>query len=200
MPLQTFINLPKVKQKRILKAAMLEFSRAPLSEASVANIIKEAGIPRGSFYQYFKDKEDLYYYILEEHSNDIRKKLLSSLQETKGDLVISFIELYQYTIKKINEPAVQTYFKNIFLNLSYQLERKFTLNLEDNLNDVLNLTDISKLKIDSKLQLIYVIDILEAVFRHNIVESYQRNFTLEKNIEIFIKEIKLIVGGLAKGK
>lgn len=200
MPLNTFKKIPKEKQERVLNAAIKEFSRAPLNEASIANIIKDAKIPRGSFYQYFKDKEDIYYYILEEHSNDIRKNLLDNLIKTKGDIVISFIELYKYTINKINNPNYKVYFKNIFLHLNHQLERKFTLNLDDNLNDVINLTDINKLKIDSKLQLIYIIDILEAIFMHNLVQSYKRNISIEKNIEIFIKEIKLIVNGLAKVK
>jgi AcrR family transcriptional regulator len=200
MPLNTFEKIPKEKQERVLNAAIKEFSRAPLNEASIANIIKDAKIPRGSFYQYFKDKEDIYYYILEEHSNDIRKNLLDNLIKTKGDIVISFIELYKYTINKINNPNYKVYFKNIFLNLNHQLERKFTLNLDDNLNDVINLTNINKLKIDSKLQLIYVIDILDAIFMHNLVQSYKRNISIEKNIEIFIKEIKLIVNGLAEVK
>src|SRR5690554_3364866 len=107
MPLKTFYNLTKEKQTRVLKAAINEFSRVPLNEASVANIIKGAKIPRGSFYQYFKDKEELYYYILEEHSNDIRKYLLGRLVKTNGDIVISFIDLYSYTIKKINEAEVK---------------------------------------------------------------------------------------------
>lgn len=64
MPTQTFFNLPIDKQKRLLDAASTEFSRVPLTEASINNIIKLAEILRGSFYQYFKDKEDLYYYFL----------------------------------------------------------------------------------------------------------------------------------------
>ena len=62
MPTDTFFHLPLDKQKRILSAAKKEFSRVPLKDASIANIIKDAEIPRGSFYQYFENKEDLYYY------------------------------------------------------------------------------------------------------------------------------------------
>ena len=64
MPKQTFFHLSKDKQDLLMQAAKEEFSRAPLHEASIANIIKSAGIPRGSFYQYFDDKEDLFLLLI----------------------------------------------------------------------------------------------------------------------------------------
>ena len=51
MPTKTFMNLSKEKRLRILKAAKKEFSRVPLDKAIIANIVKDAKIPRGSFYQ-----------------------------------------------------------------------------------------------------------------------------------------------------
>ncbi|MEL1133668.1 TetR/AcrR family transcriptional regulator [Desulfitobacterium sp. THU1] len=63
MPTQTFFNLPEEKRERITEAAMSEFSAYPFAQASIARIIEQAGIPRGSFYQYFKNLKDLYKYI-----------------------------------------------------------------------------------------------------------------------------------------
>ncbi len=196
MPTETFNKLSVEKKNRILKAALKEFSTSPFSEASIANIIKDAKIPRGSFYQYFKDKEDIFYYILEVHGQDIKKQLVKFLIKFQGDVVDSFIELYKYTLDKIYNPSSASYFRNIFLNMNYNLERKFTPNLEDNLNEVINLIDINKLNVTSKLQLIYVIDIIEAIMIRNVVQSYKRNISKEKNIEIFIKEISLISEGI----
>ncbi len=66
MPKDTFYNLSDDKKRRIFDAAVQEFSTRRFSEASINQIVKAAGIPRGSFYQYFEDKEDLYLYIIEE--------------------------------------------------------------------------------------------------------------------------------------
>lgn len=198
MPTLTFERLSSEKKDRVLKAAMKEFSRVSLSEASIANIIKDAKIPRGSFYQYFKDKEDIFYYILEVHSQDIKKHLITFLMKYKGDVIISFIHLYNYILEKINSPENEPYFKNIFLNMNDDLERKFTPNLEDNLNEVINLIDIQKLNINNRLQLIYIIDIIEAIMMRNIVQSYKRNLSKEKNIDIFVKEMNLIKEGIYK--
>lgn len=64
MPTDTFFRIDKDKQERIISAACDEFSKRIFSEASISNIIKKAGIPRGSYYQYFEDKSDLYFYII----------------------------------------------------------------------------------------------------------------------------------------
>ena len=62
VPKPTFLNLSKEKQELLITAAKKEFSRVPLNGASISNIIKDAGIPRGSFYQYFEDKEDIFFF------------------------------------------------------------------------------------------------------------------------------------------
>ena len=62
MPTSTFFNLNDSKRAKLLQAVEKEFARAPLSQASIANIVKLAGVSRGSFYQYFDGKEDAFYY------------------------------------------------------------------------------------------------------------------------------------------
>lgn len=195
---QTFLNLSIEKQERVLGAARKEFSRASLNEASVANIIKDAGIPRGSFYQYFNDLEDIFYYILENHSKDIRQRLLNNLLQYKGDVIKSFADLYQYILNKVSASENENYFKNIFLNMDYKLEKMFLPNLEDNLNEIIQLIDIKFLNIDSRLQLIYILEIIEAIMMRNLIQVFQRNLSKEKNIEIFIKELLLIKDGIYK--
>lgn len=64
MPKDTFNKLPIEKRNSILNAAVKEFELRRVEDAVIANIIKTAKIPRGSFYQYFEDKYDLYEYII----------------------------------------------------------------------------------------------------------------------------------------
>ena len=59
MPKETFMNLPDVKKNKIIRAAKKEFERVPYEQASIKNIVEDANIARGSFYQYFESKEDL---------------------------------------------------------------------------------------------------------------------------------------------
>ncbi len=57
----TFKRLPEDKKERILLAAQKEFADYPFEKTSINRILEEARIPKGSFYQYFDDKVDLFF-------------------------------------------------------------------------------------------------------------------------------------------
>ncbi|MBQ2739076.1 MAG: helix-turn-helix transcriptional regulator, partial [Oscillibacter sp.] len=66
MSSETFLRLPEEKRRRILDAAWEEFTRVSFSDASINQIVQRSGISRGSFYQYFRDKEELMAYLMEQ--------------------------------------------------------------------------------------------------------------------------------------
>lgn len=65
MPTRTFANLPAHKREAFLEAAIEEFSGRDFESASVSRIVANLGIAKGSVYQYFTDKADLYLYLIE---------------------------------------------------------------------------------------------------------------------------------------
>lgn len=64
MPRVTFMNLPEAKRARIVSAAIEEFSGAPYGQATLDRIAKNSSVAKGSLYQYFEGKLDLYRYLL----------------------------------------------------------------------------------------------------------------------------------------
>ena len=64
MPKQTFFNLPKDKKETIIEAAFAEFENSEFESSSVNRIIEKSKISKGSFYQYFENKKDLYKYVI----------------------------------------------------------------------------------------------------------------------------------------
>jgi AcrR family transcriptional regulator len=65
MPKETFFNLPEEKRTLITDIAIDEFGNHDYGDVSISRIVARAGIAKGSFYQYFADKEDLYTYLLD---------------------------------------------------------------------------------------------------------------------------------------
>lgn len=57
----TFYRLPEEKKTRILSSACREFAQYTYEKSSINRILDEARVPKGSFYQYFDDKSDLFY-------------------------------------------------------------------------------------------------------------------------------------------
>src|SRR5690625_320078 len=145
LPKQTFFNLPEEKQETLIQAAKNEFSRVPLNEASIANIVKNAQIPRGSFYQYFEDKEDAFFYLLELATKVNKDKFIFLLKETDGDLAETFIALFKQMLTEFKNPENRHFFKNIFLNMNHKIESAFTKDMNVT-EDFLEISEIVNTK------------------------------------------------------
>ena len=66
MPRPTFFNLPEDKRARVVEALKAEFAARPYARASVDRVIAAAGVSKGSFYQYFENKDDAYAHLVRE--------------------------------------------------------------------------------------------------------------------------------------
>ncbi|MGM0641274.1 MAG: TetR/AcrR family transcriptional regulator [Thermotogota bacterium] len=88
MPKQTFFNLPNKKRKKIIEAAMKEFSDKSFKKVTIDNIVDRAEIPKGSFYQYFSNKEDIYHHLYNSMLQE-KKKELKSLMKVLENLSFS---------------------------------------------------------------------------------------------------------------
>ncbi len=100
IPKQTFIKLKKEKKERIIEAALNEFSTKSFNESKLSNIIKEANIPRGSFYQYFDNKFDLYDFVFQtlgERKLEYMGELLLNPEEIP--FLTLFRQLYKIGVK-----------------------------------------------------------------------------------------------------
>lgn len=116
MPKKTFYNLSLEKQNIIIEAAKKEFSRVPVSEASIANIVATAGIARGSFYQYFESKEDLFYFVFESVGS-LKSYLERELKKDKIDLFLINEGIYCHLIKSFYKSENRNFAKELFKNL-----------------------------------------------------------------------------------
>lgn len=65
MPSQRFHNLKRVKKRTFLKMAYKEFSLHSYEGASITRLVSDLKMSKGSIYQYFDNKDDLYNYLVE---------------------------------------------------------------------------------------------------------------------------------------
>jgi len=203
LPKQTFFNLPKEKKESLIQAAMKEFSRVPLTEASIANIIKDAAIPRGSFYQYFEDKEDLFYFLLEEYSTTLNERFRSILEKEDGDLIVSFIGSYELMLENIQNQEFRYFFKNAFLNMNYRIENVLSKSIsEENRNsrfaEVAKLVNTDLLNIQQKEELFNVVKIIRAVTFQNIIQVFANDLSMEESMKNYKLDLDLIKNGIYK--
>jgi AcrR family transcriptional regulator len=71
MPRATWDNLDASRRERVLAAAMAEFGRHGYSGGSLNVIARDAGVAKGSLFQYFEDKFEFFAHVAEQASVSI---------------------------------------------------------------------------------------------------------------------------------
>src|SRR4051812_5321195 len=85
MPTATWFRLNVAKRERILEAAMREFGEHGYSTGSLNTIAREAGIAKGSLFQYFTDKLEFFAYVCDETSRRMREDMERRIAHTDFD-------------------------------------------------------------------------------------------------------------------
>lgn len=73
----------------ILGAAMKEFREKSFLEASMRSIAKTSGVTVGNIYRYFKNKDDLFNYIMDPVWNEVTKLIYIDFNSNNADFQIS---------------------------------------------------------------------------------------------------------------
>ena len=200
MPKETFLNLSKEKQQKVINSAKKEFARVPIENVSIKNIVEEADIARGSFYQYFESKEDLLIYILKENSEKLNTKLKDKVKETNGDIFRLYIFLYDSMIEEFTNNPDQELFKQIFINLKSSDENVFDLVKKTKPQDIIEYyeqIDKTKLNITNHEDLVIICDMLNAITRRAVIKNF-KNKSKEYCRKMFLKEIEYLKYGIEK--
>lgn len=200
MPKQTFFNLKEDKKEKIEKALIKEFSRNSFEKASISNIILEANIPRGSFYQYFEDKEDAIYYIIDKYLEKEKNKIYQYLLKNKGDIFETAVNIYEDMAKITEKDENERLFKNILQevkknNINIFGECKEMLRSKRTIEKMINKEEL-KIENDDDLQ--YFLRILNAIVRAISMEVVLKKITFEEGKQRLIREIEILKKGMKK--
>ena len=88
MPTATFFALPEDRRMRLVEEAITEFAEHSYAEASLTQLVRRAGIAKGSLYQYFEDKLDLYRWLLTEEVPRRKRQFVSTPKREADDFWI----------------------------------------------------------------------------------------------------------------
>ncbi len=189
MPTDHFFRTSMEKQERVLTAAKKEFSEHAYADTLINRIIKDAGIARGSFYLYFADKEDLFFYIFQK---DMVEPLFQKYQEKyKGqpvdlfELGLYFFDLFVEMILN-KEGCLFHIFTTINMKqLSYFLKLKRSGKYENNMcaehmeaptiEKLGEFISIDKLKYDNLEELLLICETVKLAVTSSIISMLLEN-------------------------
>ena len=200
MPKQTFFNLKEEKKEKIEKALIKEFSNNTFEKASISNIIAEANIPRGSFYQYFEDQEDAIYYLINKYLEKEKNRIYQYLLKNKGDIFETAINIYEDTAKITEKNENEELFKNILQelkknNINVFDEHKKILKSQKTIEKMINKTELN---IENEEDLQDFLRILNVIIRAISMEVVLKKLTVEEGKQRLIREIEILKKGMKK--
>lgn len=123
----------KLKQEALLSSAFKLFTEKGINNTSIADIVSNAKLAKGTFYLYFKDKYDIRDRLITNQGNRLfenaNKALLNSGCTTLEDCVIFIAD---NVINQLNEH--QSLLKFISKNLSWAVFSNIRIAGRDNMN------------------------------------------------------------------
>lgn len=202
MPKKTFFNLNEDKMQIILNSAINEFSRVPFDEASINNIVSNANIPRGSFYQYFENKEDLYEYIIQKIFKNKGTSLSYQLKENNGDLFKSFEEIFLQEFEFFKDDTYHNLFKNFFAHSRQSMKEKFNnkifLNsMNKHHEEILKLIDINLYNVDKK-NIPILFHLLFSSMHNLFIKADIENLSKEETLNLYKDILNIFKYGVLK--
>lgn len=198
MPKITFYNLPDQKKKKLIEVLHEEFSRVPLNEASISNMIRAAGIPRGSFYQYFQDKTDAFLFMLEQVAKEEQARFLEMLEQMDGDLFKAFAAFFRIFLEdETHIQLLQNTFLNMNLDTEHVMEGIFTGDggKDRELGRIKPMLSGKFQSLDDK-DLEHLLNMLVAITFHHIVRKFSNDVPLDQAVDYYKRELSLLQLGI----
>jgi len=119
-----------IKEKNLYEAAYELFTTKGIYDTSIDDIVKKAGVAKGTFYLYFMNKYDIIdRIILKKASAIIEKAVKNTEDKTLSNYVDLVISVIDYIIEYLKEN--KKLLKLIHKNLSWGLFRKALANPEE---------------------------------------------------------------------
>lgn len=185
-----FNSLKPEKQELIINAAINEFVKSGFEKASTNEIVKEAKISKGSLFNYFNSKKDLYLYLIE-YVVQIVKKIYEQIDLNETDI---FKRIEKLGLKKLH---IQRRFPQVFdflTSLTYEesdevkddIKHKVNFIVDEGLGKLYENIDCSKFREGIDIQ--KAIDILNWTMFGFAEKAVSQLTTFEEVEEGYLKE------------
>jgi len=121
VPKPTFLNLSEEKRRRFVDVALKEFAEYEYRAASLNRIVAGADIAKGSIYQYFENKKDLYQYLVTYAAREKFRFMALNLRENPPTLKAFLFDLFTLSrLFDFHNPALG----KLLLNTALEVENE----------------------------------------------------------------------------
>lgn len=170
------INKTAAKYDRILQSAYQLFLEQGFEEVSIQEIATRANVAKGTFYLYFRDKEDLKEKVITQKSNELFRRAINALRQTdiqEFDEQIIFVIDYVLDILAQNKEALKLIAKNLsFGVLNHKMSKIATDEKADILHNLISAAEQNGIRLKNpRILLFMIIELASSTCFSCILES-----------------------------
>lgn len=200
MPTSTFMNLPEEKKEKIIQAAVNEFSSVHFDKASINQIVKEAGISRGSFYMYFEDIYDLALYIM----NQMKEQIVNDLRERRssmtGQLDDFIIQLHDVVYDYYSQETYRNLLRNLIVYFQGRPEdeirsMKGKAPIHKEFKTILDMLDPDQFKGQEPMAVSEILDMCMMLFRNVMFKTFIMSLDKESSSRLLKDGLNILKHG-----
>jgi uroporphyrinogen-III synthase len=189
-----------IKRQKIVDSASMLFSQTNYHEVMIEDVAKNANIAKGTVYNYFNSKEELYFYLIEQKLSALTNSLIEKIKRENNrinSLHIFVIHNYMFMMKYNN-------FFLIYQKESFNKQNEFCkeINLLENLlkqllNDIISKGQEDGVfrKTDTKLTTELILGSLYAAVNKGIKKGYSKEQQKTEREKIFNFVLQSLVAG-----
>lgn len=185
-----------VKRSALLEAAFDLFVERGIVRTSIADITKRAGLAKGTFYLYFKDKYDISNKLIARKAADVFNKSLEALRECPQDCFEDeMVFLIDDVISRLNRDKILLNFvsKNlewgIFKNAMTEQTEEIDLDVLEFYQDMIDRS--GKRFRDPELMLFMIVELVGSTI-HNVI-LFKEPVSLDVLRPELMRTIRLII-------
>lgn len=155
MPTNMFLELNEEKRAKIIEICITEFSIYGYENSSTNRIVRNANISKGSLFKYFKNKDELYFYVLDFVIQELMASLsheIALLPKGLFERIIKYSELeFAWYVKHPQKcKMIVAAFTKTDTEIYQRVEARYGLEGQHIYYELLKDIDISNLKCEQK--------------------------------------------------
>ncbi len=180
MPKETYFSLPDEKRNRVYQACKLEFETHSYQDAKVMHVVKALNISRGSFYQYFEDLKDCYFFVLSNETIELHQLFIDLVKVYSID---EALEKYKFLLlEQLIRGENYEIYRHRFLDWNYDLDHAWKQKATRTFHSSKSNNPITQ--------------VLKSVVHDLVYRLFSENWDEETFIEHYEKEIEVVCIGL----
>lgn len=211
MPSEAFNKLSEEKKQRILAAAIEEFSTHPLMKATSTNVIRNSGISRGSFYQYFDNIQSVYHYTINQLWKKYRQDLIASLKRHDHDLYQGLVDFSEFYLNDLISLNYMNIVKNLVSHLTYLIHEEndarqsekdlfglFDTGVAVEENSIFEVIDLDSYAFHDKYEALEFIHYTIALLHEVILYGFLQKLSQEEIINLYCQRLNWLFKGISR--